>query len=177
MQLIQISGKAGMGKDTFARELYMSLQSEGKKVLILHYADRIKEIARICYGWNGIKDDAGRKLLQDLGNNARKISEDIWIEEIHFILKLVAQNFDYVIIPDCRFKNEIEYWNKNTDYEQKVFRINRENFVSTLTEEAQKDATETGLDKYKKMINIDLPDGEEKLNEFCKEFIKEYKFV
>ena len=177
MKIIQIAGKAGVGKDSFGRQLYIELRNEGKRCLILHYADRIKEVARIVYGWNGIKDEAGRKLLQEIGTEkGRKIDKNIWIKEVHTLLKFATEEYDYVLIPDCRFINEAEYWKTKTKYDSMVVRINRENYISELTEEAKKHQSEIDLDDYKDMEDFTISGDLDELGKHCKEFIKKYNF-
>ena len=58
--VIVINGRSGVGKDTligFAAKKY--------KVLNVSSIDRVKEIALFA-GWDGIKDERGRKLLIDM---------------------------------------------------------------------------------------------------------------
>ncbi len=177
MKIVQISGKAGIGKDSFARQLYIELTNEGKKCLILHYADAIKDIARKIFGWNGMKDEIGRKLLQEIGTEkGRKIDKNLWIKELHLALKFAETEYDYVIVPDCRYINEIEYWKTKTKYDSMTVRLNRENFVSDLTQEAQKHQSEIDLDNYEDMENFTISGKLEDLSKHCKEFIKKYNF-
>ena len=51
---------------------------------------------------------------------------------------------DFVIIPDCRFPNEIECWNG----EAISIHVERIRFESELTDEQKKHASETALDDY-----------------------------
>ncbi len=39
----------------------------GYKVLIAHYADLVKYVAKTFFEWNGEKDEYGRSLLQHIG--------------------------------------------------------------------------------------------------------------
>ena len=60
MKIIAISGKAQHGKDTTAGFLKSTLEADGYKVQVAHYADLLKYICKQFFGWNGQKDDAGR---------------------------------------------------------------------------------------------------------------------
>ena len=62
-QIIIINGNGGVGKDTFIRVL----SSVFRDVDIWSYStiDKVKEIAKMI-GWDGVKDEKGRKLLADL---------------------------------------------------------------------------------------------------------------
>ena len=60
MNIICISGKAGHGKDTLAGVLEEKLTQKGERVLITHYADLLKWMCEKLFGWDGVKDEAGR---------------------------------------------------------------------------------------------------------------------
>ena len=61
------------------------------------------------FGWNGIKDEKGRQLLQWLGTDvSRKTYPDTWVDMVAALLKGIKTLYDYVIIPDVRFPNEID---------------------------------------------------------------------
>ncbi len=110
MQVILISGKSGSGKDTFANMLKILLEQMGKKVLITHFADPVKWIARDYFNWNGVKDISGRSLLQKLGTDqVRAHDKNYWVDIISRFIAVMGEckEFDYVLIPDARFENEI----------------------------------------------------------------------
>lgn len=148
MKVILISGKARHGKDTLAGMMKEELEGKGKRVLIAHYADLLKFICKNFFGWNGEKDDNGRALLQRVGTDViRKQNPDYWVGFMISILKLFPDEWDYVIIPDTRFPNEIETI-KNAGLDFVHIRIERPNFKSPLTEAQQKHISETALDGY-----------------------------
>ena len=146
MKIILISGKAQNGKDTTAEILRRQLQADNHRVLITHYADLLKFICRNYFGWNGEKDDAGRQMLQYVGTDViRKRNPTLWVDFVSMILKYFHENWDYVIIPDCRFPNEITAMS-DSGFETIHIRVVRKNFKSPLTEEQQKHPSETALD-------------------------------
>jgi len=106
--IILISGKAGVGKTTVANTFAKVLQENKKSFLVVSFAGKVKEIARDCFGWNGKKDEKGRKLLQNIGNTGRQYDPDIWAKYVvnNFIL---MESIDFFIIDDWRFSNELEY--------------------------------------------------------------------
>ena len=59
-----ISGKMRHGKDTCAQFIKEELERMDKRVLIIHYADYLKFILKQYFGWDGEKNEEGRKLLQ-----------------------------------------------------------------------------------------------------------------
>ena len=146
MKIICISGKAQNGKDTTANEMEKLLIAKGKKVLILHNADLLKFMAKTMFGWDGQKDDRGRQILQYIGTDViRKQQPDYWVDYIISVLNLFPNDWDYVLIPDCRFPNEINKY-ADTQFEAVHLRVVRDNFVSPLTEEQQKHESEVALD-------------------------------
>lgn len=148
-EFICISGKAQNGKDTTANILAQSLQDCGKKVVIAHYADLLKYICKMWFGWNGEKDDFGRTLLQKVGTDVVRVKRpDFWVDFILDVVELFDGEWDYVIIPDTRFPNEL-YKLKESGYPMTHIRVVRENFVSPLSAEQQAHISETALDDEK----------------------------
>lgn len=146
MKVICISGKAQHGKDTTASLMRSVLESDGHKVLIAHYGDLVKHICRTFFEWNGEKDTYGRSLLQRVGTDViRKQEPDYWVSFIAGILKFFDGEWGYVLIPDCRFPNEIDFL-KKAGFDVVHVRVHRENFVSPLTKEQQEHLSETALD-------------------------------
>lgn len=147
MKVIPLSGKAGHGKDTFAGLLKDNLEARGKKVLVTHYGDLIKYICKMFFNWNGLKDEAGRTLLQRVGTEGiRSKAADYWVDFICDMLKFFEGEWDYVLIPDARFPNEIDRL-RESGFDVQHIRITRPGFT-TLTEEQQKHRSEAALDNY-----------------------------
>lgn len=146
MKVILVSGKAQNGKDTVANFLHSELTSDGKRVLVTHYADLLKYICRNYFGWDGNKDEAGRQMLQYVGTDViRKQNPTLWVDFVAMILKYFHENWDYVIIPDCRFPNEVTTMIEN-GFDTIHLRVVRDNFESSLTVEQQQHPSETALD-------------------------------
>jgi len=111
IKAICVSGKAGSGKDTFARMLRHRLENAKESVVTTHFGDAVKMIAKNIYDWDGKKDEDGRALLQFIGTDlVRKQEPDFWAEFVARSIKLLSDdgNWDYVLIPDWRFPNEAE---------------------------------------------------------------------
>ena len=112
-KIICISGQAESGKDTFANYIQLALEDNNKKVLKVHYADLVKYICSNYLNWNGQKDESGRTLLQTFGTDiVRAHDKDYWVKFIANTLELTNKliHYEYIIIPDCRFPNELDYW-------------------------------------------------------------------
>lgn len=146
MKIFCISGKAQHGKDTTANFMLEALENKGKSVLIFHYADLLKYIAKQYFDWDGNKDEAGRKLLQELGTDViRKKNPDYWVMFAVGFLRLFIDRWDYVLIPDCRFPNEIDVL-KEAGFDVAHIRVERPNFDNSLTFEQRCHPSETALD-------------------------------
>lgn len=146
MKVITISGKAQAGKDTTARLLKDQLNSKQRSVVILHYADLLKYQATSLFGWNGKKDKNGRTLLQHLGTEiVRKKNPNYWVDYLVGVLKMYDGEWDYALIPDARFPNEIECMKKEFDCIS--LRIESD-YDNGLTEEQKNHPSETALDNY-----------------------------
>ena len=145
MRIVLISGKARSGKDTTAKIIEKYLLSIGKRALVIHYADFLKEFCRVNYGYRGIKDASDRYILQHVGTDiVRKNNPDTWVNIIVELLKGIKTEFDFVLIPDVRFENEIDVIKRNFD---DVFCIDiiRDNFDNGLTESQKLHPSEMGL--------------------------------
>lgn len=148
MKVIVISGRAQHGKDTTAGFMKELLEARSKKVLIAHYGDLVKYVCKTFFDWDGQKDEKGRTMLQQVGTERIRNNgaPDYWVSFIADILKFFPNEWDYVLIPDCRFPNEVEYLQR--EFAVTHVRVVRENFKSPLTEEQQKHPSETALDNY-----------------------------
>lgn len=146
MKVITISGKAQAGKDTTAKVIKDKLNSEGHSVLITHYADLLKYQAKTLFDWNGKKDDVGRSLLQHLGTDiVRKKNPDYWVDYVSDMLWMYGDRWDYVLIPDARFPNEINQMKEQFDcITIKVI----SDYDNGLTEEQKNHPSETALDDF-----------------------------
>lgn len=173
MRVITISGHAQNGKDTTAGILADKLREDGNLVLIMHYGDLVKYVCKTLFNWDGKKNERGRSLLQYVGTDVvRRIHKNYWVEFVLDMIRFFGDNWDYVLIPDTRFPNEIEYL---ADAGEDVIhlRVKRSGFVSPLTPEQQMHPSETALDDYKPDWVIDnngsIDDLQDKIDRFIKE--------
>lgn len=149
MKIILISGKAQHGKDTTANILKEKLEQKNNKVLITHFGDLVKFVCEKYFNWDGKKDERGRAILQRIGTNViREQNPDYWVDFVINLLSMFENEWDYVLIPDARFHNEIEKFEDKKDWDVLSVRINRLNFTSTLTQEQKNHPSETALDDY-----------------------------
>lgn len=160
MLVITVSGKAEAGKDFLAGILKEKLESKGKKVIIVHYADYLKFISKQYFGWDGTKSEEGRKILQTVGTEiVRKRNPDFWVNIACMLLKVFKDDYDYAIIPDCRFPNEIEIM--KSEFNTLSVNIIRLNYENHLTPEQRLHPSEVSLDNYNFDIILSAQSGRE----------------
>lgn len=147
MKVICISGKAQHGKDTTASIISRTLRERGFRVLVTHYADLLKYICRMFFGWNGEKDEDGRHLLQYIGTDViRAQDQNFWVRFIGSVLSLFPDEWDFVLIPDTRFPNEISAL-KGYGFDVSHLRVVRDGFDNGLTDKQNRHSSETALDE------------------------------
>lgn len=175
MKVVCISGKARHGKDTAAEYLKKKLELSNHKVLIAHYGDLVKYICKTFFNWNGVKDEKGRELLQYVGTDVvRECNQEYWVDFILGVLDMFYENWDYVLIPDCRFPNEV-YRLKEACFDVTTLRVVRDGFVSQLTEEQLLHPSETAMDDFEFdyiIHNKQMADFYKELNNFLNEISK-----
>jgi hypothetical protein len=143
------SGKAGVGKTFFANLAQKICTDLLLKTLKVSFASGVKSTATHM-GWDGKKDDAGRKLLQQIGFIGREYDKDMWVRSaMTSIEDSVGYPYDAVFIDDWRFNNEFDYIRKKEPlYVPIPIRIEaseREILKDTL---AYMDISETELDDF-----------------------------
>lgn len=169
MKVILISGKAMAGKDTAAEILKEKLEKEDKKVVILHFAQYIKDYLKIYMNWNGEKTDEWRTLLQKLGTEI--IKQKLGMQHFHVnrivedIKILNELGYEYFIIPDTRFINEIAFMMAHFPYNTISIRIHRLGFENYLTDEQKNHLSEVDLDGFKFDYNVYVQNGVDHLKD------------
>jgi len=96
-QHIGLIGFAGAGKDTAA----LALMDRGWKRVA--FADALKSRA-LYLGWDGRKDDKGRRLLCDIGMAMRAYHPTYWIDHARVAIRGRA-----CVFTDVRFQNEADF--------------------------------------------------------------------
>lgn len=157
---ILLSAKAGVGKSTSAKYLAnLAEKGYGYSTVIAPFATGVKQVARDSFGWNGLKDEKGRKLLQDVGQTGRNYDENIWVRKTMEEILPASSHYPYdvVLSDDWRFPNEADYIRKLYLYNLYTIRLvcpEREILKGTPLYD---DVSETSLDKYKFDYAIDVP--------------------
>ena len=166
-----ISGKAQHGKDTFANLLKKGLEEEGYRVCIIHFADYLKFVCKEYFEWNGKKNTEGRTILQTIGTNlARANNPNIWANVTSEFIKAFKTEFDFFLIPDCRFPNEVETMKKL--FNSRSIKIERMLFDNGLTPEQKSHISETALDEYKMDYGIQNQNNMQSMERNVKYFLR-----
>lgn len=182
MKTILISGKSGSGKDTLANFLKTEYQNTGKKVIIIHFADMVKEFAKLYYNWNEEKDVAGRHLLQYVGTTVvRKAFPNYWAELVAKFLAAenLTGSFDIALIPDLRFLNEykiVKKYNKDC-YTIRINKIDEDGeyiLSPILTDLQNNHPSECELDDFSFDIMVNNNGTLDDLKNAAHEIIEEY---
>ncbi len=111
MNLLGIGGKAGSGKSVFAGLLAAQLAGCGYPARVDAFGVDIKRLAR-REGWDGVKDENGRRLLQEIGQTMVEDDPEFWIRELKLRNLPVLANSrrdEFLIISDVRRKEEADY--------------------------------------------------------------------
>lgn len=144
------SGKAGAGKSYSAAVAKEICDKAGLNSKIVSFASGVKYTATMV-GWDGIKDQKGTLLLQDVGKAGRKYDPDMWVRNtFNAIENMDAYPFDVVFIDDWRFNNEYSYIINNQPlYKVIDIRIKAPSRERLKGTPAYEDVSETELDSFK----------------------------
>ena len=173
MKICCISAKARHGKDTVAELIKEQLEGTGQRVLIIHFADLLKYICKQFFGWDGNKDEKGRTLLQFVGTDVIGAKNPAyWAEFVVNFLKLFENEWDYVLIPDCRYP--IEAATVKRAFDTVILRVERPNFDNGLTEAQKNHPSEVDMDHYSFDTILYNDKGLEELTDKVKWFVDKY---
>jgi dephospho-CoA kinase len=132
--IIGLSGKANTGKNVVGS--YLEIYYGFKRVAV---ADNIKLIAGLM-GWDGNKDEKGRRFLQHLGDVGREYDANMWL----IMLEKMAGK-ENICVSDIRLISEVKWIKERNGV---IWRIERDT-NSYLKNDLAKHKTETELDSYK----------------------------
>jgi len=145
-KVILISGKARHGKDTVANFMKDKLTEAGKPTFVYHFADPLKFVCSKYFNWDGEKDEKGRSLLQYVGTDViRARDQNFWADFAARLIACFDGHWDFVIIPDARFPNEIEAFSKRR-FKTFHLRVLRPNFDNLLSSKQRLHPSESALD-------------------------------
>ena len=179
MRVFIIGGKARHGKDSLARFMKEEIESNGKKVAIMHLSTYIKHFLLDYFGWDGGDETKPRGLMQELGTDVirGKLNKPLFfLDRLVEDIEVLEYYFDAVIISDVRFPLEYEKIKEKYPDSLKIF-IKRPNLISELNEREQQHVTETALDNFTdydvEVINRSLDELKEKAINIVREYYYE----
>lgn len=175
MKIIMIAGKAQSGKDSCSEILYKEIEKNSNdKVLIIRFADLIKFYLREYFDWDGVKDEHGRELLQYVGTDiVRAKKKSYWADRVADFIELFCEYFDYVLIPDTRFINEINtILMRFPQYNVYTLYISREKNNSNLTDKQLMHESENSLGKEDCDFFIENNSSYEDFEKECLKFFR-----
>ena len=169
--IISFSSKARHGKDSSCLILKNKLESQGKKVMILAYANYLKYIHTTYFNGSYEKNEVNRTAWQKLGQMVRDIDENYWVDTIIDFVKVLCKDYDYVLISDSRHPNEIRRW-ADKGYNYIAVHIERLNFENDLTELQRSHISENALDNFNFDYYIESENGLDCLEKEIDSFIE-----
>jgi len=149
--IIGFGYKKGAGKTTSAKYIQQKLVGDfpsSVQTFLFAFGSKIKSVAN-HFGWDGEKDEKGRRLLQEVGDIGRHYNPNIWI---NFVLdeiikmKLVSDLFNkqrVYLVDDIRFEEEAEAL-KNLEVVDQTFIIRMDR--DTGSNDSHR--SEHGMDNY-----------------------------
>lgn len=118
-KLFIINGIGGSGKDTFVE---MIINNYNKKIINVTSSDEIKRVGKIL-GWNGEKDEKGRKFLADLMQLVRNYNDGIF----NYWCEFIGNNSNNIIFLHVREPIEINKYVKK--FNCKTILVKRPNII------------------------------------------------
>lgn len=170
-KVICLGAKARNGKNATATLLKSKLESKGYKVLEIAYANYLKYLIASYYGGTYERTEANRTLWQRFGTEKVRVNNpDLWVDTVIDFVKVTTDDFDFVIVSDFRFKNEVDRWVEEL-FEVQSVHIHRIGFENDLTEEQRNHPSETALDDFIFDWYIESESGLDKLEKEVDIFI------
>lgn len=105
---VAISGKAGAGKNAFARALQDELARRGQWSVEVGFADALKCELLEVYGLRK-EDPGGREKLLEIGHGKRQLDQDYWVKRLAQRLDSLSAYGLIPLITDMRYLSELEW--------------------------------------------------------------------
>lgn len=173
--ITMVSGRAGEGKTTFAKYCQDILVADYKiSSALIPFAKMVKDTA-FFMGWDGEKDDKGRKLLQEIGNTGRAYDIDMWAKHAVEFIDTHSEEFEYVFIDDWRFPNEGKYL-QDLFWPTVTVRVHRpKEYHTLLNSPLYNDVSEVSLPENDEYYDVVIQNNstEDVLKEKASKFVKE----
>lgn len=146
--IILIGGKARSGKNYIGDLISKNLINRGYSTKELAFADYLKYLCTQYFGYDGTKTEEMRTLLQRQGDIYREYNKDIFVNAIIDTIAGFCGKYDYIIITDTRFINEIKGMFRKFGALVRTLRVERNGFENDLSKIQREHTSETQLDDY-----------------------------
>lgn len=173
MKIIVINGGAQVGKDRFVK-IFRDLS----KLRIKNYSsvDKVKNIAEICFGWNGKKDEKSRQFLSDVKKAWTEFNDGPNTD----ILNRIDIDTKYCIEKGKDIEKNVYFLHIREPEEiAKIQKIYGDNCVTLIVNKDVSihpdNSSDKNVDNYDYQYTIDNNGGIEELREKVKQFINEIK--
>lgn len=127
--LVLFGGRMYSGKTVSSLFVYHKLSVYGLPMIKTSLATPIKKMAVEQFGWDGVKDEKGRRLLQVLGTDAgRAYNENIWVDKLLDKVTSDLEPPSFVFVDDWRFPNERDFFLDNPMFDVTTVYLRRPGF-------------------------------------------------
>lgn len=171
MKIIVINGRGGVGKDSFIEGCRDGQKDWEREIFSISSVDYVKDMAKDI-GWDGIKNDKGRRFLSDLKDALSRYNDGPFrdvIKEIQYILwnykEKEKSTKNLIFFVHAREPEEIERWVR--DYGAKTLLIRRPS-----VERSHNNHADDNVDNYDYDYTYHNVYDLETLKTGAKEFIK-----
>lgn len=153
MKIIAISGKAESGKNFVAKHIIDGLKEKNKRVVEMAFADYLRFIMVNYLGWDGLKNNVGRTMLQHIGTGVcRKYDKKFFSSKLCELLILFRDEFDFAVITDLRFPDELD--DISMIFDVTTIRIDRPGYENHLNGYQNNHISETSMDNFDFSVTI-----------------------
>ncbi len=148
--VIGFIGKAGSGKDASALALRSVFENAGLRTQRFAFADHLKELC-VQLGWDSVKNERGRNLLQHLGDVLREYHGADYFAN-YTASQIRESDADVCFVTDVRYLNEasaLRALGEEPDCSVTLIRIVRDHsgWGKELTEAQKKHPSEVEMDQ------------------------------
>jgi len=173
MRVIVVNGGAGVGKDRFVK-IFKDIS--GLRVKNYSSVDRVKNVAELCFGWNGKKDEKSRKFLSDVKRSWSEFNDG----PTNDILNRIDIDTKYCIEKGKNIKNNVYFVHIREPEEiakiQKIYGDNCITLIVNKDVEIHPDNfSDKNVNNFEYQYTIDNNNGLEELNEKVQQFINDIK--
>lgn len=166
-----LHARAQSGKNTCANIMKEYYETQGKRVIIIAFADYVKFTLEKYYNITDFKSEEGRSRIQHYATDQIRdgYKKTFWAELVANYLDAIQADFDIAIIPDWRFENEYGMIQWHFGKRAIPVLITRPDIdvVDNMTKEQRQHQSETELDNFQKfsynIINDNLDETTEQL--------------